>query len=48
LIVSYETVKYFNADAHEFDRHRKAVEKYQSAEYKVLFSLNMIKTTRLP
>lgn len=41
-MVSYETVKYFNAEAYEFNRYRAAVEKYQSAEYKVMFSLNVM------
>lgn len=41
-MVSYETVKYFNAEAYEFNRYREAVKKYQSAEYKVMFSLNVM------
>jgi ABC-type transport system involved in Fe-S cluster assembly fused permease/ATPase subunit len=41
-MVSYETVKYFNAEAYEFNRYRAAVEKFQKAEYKVLFSLNLM------
>ncbi len=41
-MVSYETVKYFNAEAYEFERYRNAVRKYQQAEYKVLFSLNIM------
>ncbi|KAF2708181.1 hypothetical protein K504DRAFT_382379 [Pleomassaria siparia CBS 279.74] len=41
-MVSYETVKYFNAEAYEFNRYRKAVEKFQAAEYQVLFSLNLM------
>jgi ABC-type bacteriocin/lantibiotic exporter with double-glycine peptidase domain len=41
-MVSYETVKYFNAEAYEFNRYRKAVEKFQAAEYQVLFSLNIM------
>ncbi|KAH7092642.1 hypothetical protein FB567DRAFT_242581 [Paraphoma chrysanthemicola] len=41
-MVSYETVKYFNAEAYEFNRYREAVKKYQSAEYKVMFSLNIM------
>ncbi|KAG9815565.1 hypothetical protein KCU68_g19150, partial [Aureobasidium melanogenum] len=31
-MVSYETVKYFNAEAYEFNRYREAVDKYQKAE----------------
>jgi ABC-type transport system involved in Fe-S cluster assembly fused permease/ATPase subunit len=45
-MVSYETVKYFNAEAYEFDRYRNAVNKYQDAEYKVFFSLNIINVTQ--
>jgi ABC-type transport system involved in Fe-S cluster assembly fused permease/ATPase subunit len=45
-MVSYETVKYFNAEAYEFDRYREAVEKYQNAEYKVLWSLNVMNITQ--
>ncbi|KAH7347047.1 hypothetical protein BKA66DRAFT_432964 [Pyrenochaeta sp. MPI-SDFR-AT-0127] len=41
-MVSYETVKYFNAEAYEFNRYREAVKKYQNAEYKVMFSLNIM------
>lgn len=41
-MTSYETVKYFNAEAYEFNRYREAVQKYQHAEYKVLFSLNLM------
>lgn len=45
-MVSYETVKYFNAEAYEFDRYRDAVNKFQKAEYKVLFSLNLMNITQ--
>ena len=41
-MVSYETVKYFNAEQYEFDRYRNAVKDYQRAEYKVLTSLNFM------
>ncbi|KAF1990280.1 putative vacuolar ABC heavy metal transporter [Aulographum hederae CBS 113979] len=41
-LFSYETVKYFNAENYEFDRYRLAVAKYQKAEYKVLYSLNLM------
>jgi ABC-type transport system involved in Fe-S cluster assembly fused permease/ATPase subunit len=44
-IVSYETVKYFNAEAYEFNRYREALKKYQNAEYKVTFSLNIMNVT---
>ncbi|KAJ9666321.1 ATP-binding cassette-type vacuolar membrane transporter Hmt1 [Coniosporium apollinis] len=45
-MVSYETVKYFNAEAYEFNRYRNAVMKYQKAEYLVLFSLNIMNVTQ--
>ncbi|KAH7406500.1 hypothetical protein DE146DRAFT_395126 [Phaeosphaeria sp. MPI-PUGE-AT-0046c] len=45
-MVSYETVKYFNAEAYEFNRYRDAVRKYQNAEYKVMFSLNVMNITQ--
>ena len=41
-MVSYETVKYFNAEEYEFNRYREAVEKFQRAEYGVYFSLNIM------
>lgn len=41
-MVSYETVKYFNAEAYEFNRYREAVQAYQDAEYKLIFSLNIM------
>ncbi|THC92610.1 hypothetical protein EYZ11_007912 [Aspergillus tanneri] len=45
-MVSYETVKYFNAEDYEFDRYRGAVADYQKAEYHVLFSLNLMNTSQ--
>ncbi|MCJ1309437.1 hypothetical protein MMC25_003096 [Agyrium rufum] len=41
-MVSYETVKYFNAEQYEFQRYRKAVQDFQNAEYKVMMSLNIM------
>ena len=41
-MVSYETVKYFNAEGYEFKRYRGAVQNFQKAEYKVLVSLNIM------
>ena len=41
-MMSYETVKYFNAESYEFNRYREAVQAYQNAEYKVLLSLNIM------
>ncbi|RDW94696.1 putative heavy metal tolerance protein [Coleophoma crateriformis] len=45
-IMSYETVKYFNAEPYEFQRYREAVKVYQKAEYKVLLSLNIMNITQ--
>ncbi|OCK85014.1 heavy metal tolerance protein precursor [Lepidopterella palustris CBS 459.81] len=45
-MVSYETVKYFNAEAYEFNRYRNAVNKFQNAEYHVLLSLNLMNVTQ--
>ena len=45
-MVSYETVKYFNAEQYEFDRYRDAVRDYQKSEYKVLVSLNILNVTQ--
>ncbi|KAL8880626.1 MAG: hypothetical protein Q9198_001998, partial [Flavoplaca austrocitrina] len=44
--MSYETVKYFNAEVYEFDRYRNAVKDYQKAEYKVLISLNIMNVSQ--
>lgn len=43
-MVSYETVKYFNAEQYEFNRYRGAVNDFQKAEYHVLFSLTLMNT----
>ncbi|KAK4552888.1 ATP-binding cassette-type vacuolar membrane transporter Hmt1 [Recurvomyces mirabilis] len=43
-MMSYETVKYFNAETYEFARYRDAVTKYQRAEYLVTFSLALMNT----
>ncbi|EDN08041.1 hypothetical protein HCAG_04551 [Histoplasma mississippiense (nom. inval.)] len=43
-MVSYETVKYFNAEQYEFGRYRGAVTDFQKAEYHVLFSLTLMNT----
>ncbi|KAE8149129.1 hypothetical protein BDV25DRAFT_156858 [Aspergillus avenaceus] len=45
-MVSYETVKYFNAEDYEFGRYRGAVSDFQRAEYHVLFSLNLMNTSQ--
>lgn len=39
-ITSYETVKYFNAEAFEFNRYRKAIKSFQTAEAKVTWGMN--------
>lgn len=41
-LTSYETVKYFNAEDYEFNRYRKAVTAFQTMEYKVTVSLNVL------
>lgn len=45
-MVSYETVKYFNAEQYEFNRYRGAVQDFQTAEYKVLISLNILNVSQ--
>ena len=45
-MVSYETVKYFNAEAYEFNRYQNAVEKYQTAERRVTLTLNLMNVTQ--
>ncbi|KAI9801886.1 MAG: hypothetical protein M1833_002200 [Piccolia ochrophora] len=45
-MVSYETVKYFNAESYEFQRYRSTVDKMQSAEYKVYLSLNVLNVSQ--
>ena len=45
-MVSYETVKYFNAERYEFNRYRGAVQDFQRAEYKVLLSLNIMNVSQ--
>ncbi|RFU23944.1 hypothetical protein B7463_g12395, partial [Scytalidium lignicola] len=45
-IMSYETVKYFNAESYEFERYRQSVTAYQEAEYKVTLSLNILNVTQ--
>ncbi|KAI7082458.1 hypothetical protein KC352_g41202, partial [Hortaea werneckii] len=45
-MMSYETVKYFNAERYEFSRYHEAVKKYQKAEYLVTFSLALMNTVQ--
>ncbi|KAJ9379015.1 hypothetical protein DTO063F5_7331 [Paecilomyces variotii] len=41
-LISYETVKYFNAEEYEFNRYRGAVNNYLEAEYHSLFAQNLM------
>ncbi|KAG8907443.1 hypothetical protein FRB99_004238 [Tulasnella sp. 403] len=41
-LINYDTVKYFAGEAHEGERYRKAIADYQSFEYKVIASLNVL------
>ena len=41
-MVSYETVKYFNAEHYEFGRYRGTVTSLQKAEYTLMLSLNIM------
>ncbi|KAI9802499.1 MAG: hypothetical protein M1825_002884 [Sarcosagium campestre] len=45
-MVSYETVKYFNAEAYEFKRYRDTVDKLQKAEFKVWISLSVLNVSQ--
>lgn len=39
-IISYETVKYFNAEDFEFNRYREAIQNFQAAEARVTWSIS--------
>ncbi|KAI0743423.1 hypothetical protein C8Q80DRAFT_1107266 [Daedaleopsis nitida] len=41
-LLNYETVKYFNGEQHEGERYRNAIREYQTFEYKVMLSLNLL------
>ncbi|KAG8731382.1 hypothetical protein FRC11_004325 [Ceratobasidium sp. 423] len=41
-LLNYETVKYFNGEAHEGGRYREAIARYQESEIRVMASLNMM------
>jgi len=41
-LISYESVKYFNAEAYEFKRYRGAVCDFQKQEYTLYISLNIM------
>ena len=45
-MISYETVKYFNAEQYEFKRYRNAVQDFQKAEYKVYVSLSILNVSQ--
>ncbi|KAI0044969.1 hypothetical protein FA95DRAFT_1522067 [Auriscalpium vulgare] len=41
-LLNYETVKYFNGEAHESARYADAIHQYQLVEYKVIISMNLL------
>jgi len=41
-IISYETVKYFNAEEFEFKRYRQAIKNFQKAEAEVTWSISLM------
>ncbi|KAI0266983.1 hypothetical protein BC834DRAFT_871984 [Gloeopeniophorella convolvens] len=41
-LLNYETVKYFNGEAHEGERYRGAIREYQTLEYRVIASMNLL------
>ncbi|TCD69265.1 hypothetical protein EIP91_008200 [Steccherinum ochraceum] len=41
-LLNYETVKYFGGEQHEGERYRDAIRQYQSFEYRVMISLNLL------
>ncbi|KAH9929622.1 uncharacterized protein BXZ73DRAFT_47940 [Epithele typhae] len=41
-LLNYETVKYFNGEQHEGERYAEAIRQYQSFEYRVMMSLNLL------
>lgn len=45
-MVSYESVKCFDAEEYEFNRYRSAVDEYLGAEYHVLSSLRLLNICR--
>ncbi|KAG9081599.1 hypothetical protein FS749_007546 [Ceratobasidium sp. UAMH 11750] len=42
VLLNYETVKYFGGEQHEGARYRDAIAKYQSMEFRVMASLNVL------
>ncbi|KAL2262022.1 hypothetical protein VTK26DRAFT_2723 [Humicola hyalothermophila] len=45
-IMSYETVKYFNAEQREFARYGEAIKKFQAAEASVTYGINYMNITQ--
>ncbi|KAF9007997.1 hypothetical protein BDQ17DRAFT_1455635 [Cyathus striatus] len=41
-LLNYETVKYFGGEDHEGARYSEAIREYQTLEYKVIISLNLL------
>ncbi|KAI0315234.1 hypothetical protein OF83DRAFT_1062505 [Amylostereum chailletii] len=41
-LLNYETVKYFNGEEHEGERYADAIHQYQSVEYRVMLSMNLL------
>lgn len=41
-LLNYETIKYYNAEALEVNRYRKAYEAFQAAEYESNASLSLL------
>uniref|UniRef100_A0A0W0EYS8 Putative mitochondrial half-size ABC transporter n=1 Tax=Moniliophthora roreri TaxID=221103 RepID=A0A0W0EYS8_MONRR len=41
-LLNYETVKYFGGEEHEAARYRDAIQQYQTLEYRVIISLNIL------
>ncbi|KAI0058695.1 hypothetical protein BV25DRAFT_1901938 [Artomyces pyxidatus] len=41
-LLNYETVKYFNGEDHEGARYAEAIRQYQSLEYRVIVSMNLL------
>ncbi|EKM54007.1 uncharacterized protein PHACADRAFT_257573 [Phanerochaete carnosa HHB-10118-sp] len=41
-LLNYETVKYFSGEQHESERYADAIRQYQTVEFKVLVSLNVL------
>jgi ABC-type transport system involved in Fe-S cluster assembly fused permease/ATPase subunit len=42
-LINFETVKYFNNEAHELERYDKTLSEYESASIKTQTSLAMLK-----